>query len=98
SRPYPLSLHDALPISNIGTRNACHSSSRAADDSLSPSIRVNTIKACVMVGRDSESANSNNCASVAKIDAGWNREASSHQPAGNRSEEHTSELQSLTNL
>src|SRR5438046_3223630 len=74
-RIYPLSLHDALPISVAG-----------------PVCRATP---CVSSTRTTDSDGSGRSENESRTAAG---PAPSRAPATGRSEEHTSELQSLTNL
>src|SRR5258706_11953105 len=82
---YTLSLHDALPISRDGRR--C----RGARPSLRRSRRGEAGRGDRLPGRRGDGADS---ARRRLLDGGLHR----LPPAARRSEEHTSELQSLTNL
>src|SRR5262249_57203770 len=79
-----LSLHDALPISNCAGRSRCRSKSGRAPSSVTGSTdeRIAAVAASAR--------------SLPTLVSRYSR--SQEQPPAARSEEHTSELQSLTNI
>src|SRR5207302_6310226 len=88
----PLSLHDALPIWNVGNENG-HERSRGGhrrDRGGSPAQSAGARRGAYFLDRESPGRFGD--------EAGGHRHALRRKDVGSRSEEHTSELQSRENL
>src|SRR5207253_11277343 len=95
---YTLSLHDALPIYRLGERDRFHSRHRA-DSPKNLAVIIGALRPGIVTrGRKRE----HHAEGVVDLDPGIHTrdrgETSPDQPGANRSEEHTSELQSRGHL